>query len=87
MAKKDPQNRSLVIIRPTAVFGEENRGNVYNLLKQINSKNFIMIGNGKNKKSIAYVRNVADFIIFSTKLNSGIHIYNYIDKPDLTMNE
>ena len=85
--KKDPQNRSLVIIRPTAVFGEENRGNVYNLLKQINSKNFIMIGNGKNKKSIAYVRNVADFIIFSTKLNSGIHIYNYIDKPDLTMNE
>ena len=85
--KKDPENRSLVIIRPTAVFGEENRGNVFNLLKQINSKNFIMIGDGNNKKSIAYVRNVADFIIFAMKFNSGIHIYNYIDKPDLTMNE
>ncbi len=85
--KKDPENRSLVIIRPTAVFGEENRGNVFNLLKQINSKNFIMIGDGNNKKSIAYVRNVADFIIFAIKFNSGIHIYNYIDKPDLTMNE
>ena len=85
--KKDPENRSLVIIRPTAVFGEENRGNVFNLLKQIDSKNFIMIGDGNNKKSIAYVRNVADFIIFAMKFNSGIHIYNYIDKPDLTMNE
>ncbi len=85
--KKDPENRSLVIIRPTAVFGEENRGNVFNLFKQINSKNFIMIGDGNNKKSIAYVRNVADFIIFAIKFNSGIHIYNYIDKPDLTMNE
>ena len=28
-------NSSLIIIRPTVIFGEGNRGNVYNLLKQI----------------------------------------------------
>ena len=28
---EDPKNRMLVIIRPTVVFGEGNRGNVYNL--------------------------------------------------------
>ena len=29
---EDCENRSLVIVRPTVVFGEGNRGNVYNLL-------------------------------------------------------
>lgn len=32
---KAPQENSLTIIRPTVIFGERNRGNVYNLLKQI----------------------------------------------------
>ncbi|MEM4360079.1 MAG: NAD(P)-dependent oxidoreductase, partial [Candidatus Bilamarchaeaceae archaeon] len=59
--KKDPNRRTLVIIRPTVVFGEGNRGNVYNLLKQIASGRFIMVGNGKNIKSMAYVENVAAF--------------------------
>src|SRR3954454_25200947 len=41
---KDPQNRSLIIVRPTVVFGPNNKGNVYNLLKQISSGKFMMIG-------------------------------------------
>ena len=53
--EEDPTNRSLTIIRPTVIFGEGNRGNVYNLLKQIASKRFAMIGNGANIKSMAYV--------------------------------
>ncbi|MBN2286919.1 MAG: NAD-dependent epimerase/dehydratase family protein, partial [Tissierellales bacterium] len=55
---QDPQNRSLTIIRPTVIFGERNRGNVYNLLKQIASGKFLMIGKGLNYKSMAYVGNV-----------------------------
>ena len=57
-----PNERTLVIARPTVIFGEGNRGNVYNLLKQIASKKFVMFGNGKNKKSMAYVENVAAFL-------------------------
>tara|TARA_B100000989_G_scaffold143755_1_gene107131 strand:+ start:19707 stop:20699 length:993 start_codon:yes stop_codon:yes gene_type:complete len=83
---EDPENRTLVIIRPTVIFGEANRGNVYNLLKQIASKRFIMFGVGKNKKSMAYVENVAAFLEFSLSFKPGLHIYNYIDKPDLDMN-
>lgn len=30
-----PTERMLVIIRPTVIFGEQNRGNVYNLLRQL----------------------------------------------------
>jgi nucleoside-diphosphate-sugar epimerase len=84
--EKNPQNRTLVIIRPTVVFGEANRGNVYNLLKQIASGNFLMVGSGENKKSLAYVENVASFLKYSINLDCGIHIFNYIDKPDYTMN-
>jgi nucleoside-diphosphate-sugar epimerase len=83
---KDPEKRSLVIVRPTVVFGEQNRGNVYNLLKQIASKKFIMVGNGRNKKSMAYVENVASFLEFSLNFGPGIHLFNYVDKPDFDMN-
>lgn len=86
--QKDPQNRSLTIIRPTVIFGERNRGNVYNLLKQIASGKFLMIGKGVNYKSMAYVGNVAAFIQFQLqKTGTGYEVYNYIDKPDLNMNE
>ena len=84
---QNPTEKSVYIIRPTVIFGERNRGNVYNLLKQISSGKFIMVGNGNNKKSMAYVGNVAEFIkkcILNSK--KGIHIYNYTDGPNLTMN-
>jgi nucleoside-diphosphate-sugar epimerase len=84
---EDPDNRSLVIIRPTVVFGERNRGNVFNLFKQIASGKFLMVGNGENKKSMAYVENVAAFLSHVSNFKAGIYIYNYVDKPDFTMNE
>jgi nucleoside-diphosphate-sugar epimerase len=83
---EDPQNRTLVIIRPTVVFGERNRGNVFNLLRQIAFGKFVMVGDGLNRKSMAYVENVAAFLEYSLGFKSGVHIYNYIDKPDFTMN-
>lgn len=79
--------RTLVIIRPTVVFGEQNRGNVYNLLRQIASGRFVMVGSGENRKSLAYVENIAAFIEYSMSFKSGVHIYNFIDKPDFTMNQ
>jgi len=81
-----PEDRTLVIIRPTVVFGEQNRGNVYNLLRQIASGKFVMVGSGENRKSMAYVENVAAFIEYSMSFKPGVHIYNFIDKPDFTMN-
>jgi nucleoside-diphosphate-sugar epimerase len=83
---EDPQKRTLVIIRPTVVFGERNRGNVFNLLKQIASGKFVMVGDGLNQKSMAYVENVAAFLEYALDFKPGVHIYNYIDKPDFTMN-
>lgn len=84
---KAKDERTLVTIRPTVVFGERNRGNVYNLFKQIASGRFLMIGKGDNKKSMAYVENVAAFLQFATTFKAGRYVYNYVDKPDYTMDE
>lgn len=80
-------HNQLIIIRPTVIFGEGNRGNVYNLFKQIASGYFIMVGAGTNKKSMAYIGNVVAFLehCISTDIQYGL--YNYIDTPDLTMSE
>ena len=83
--QKDPKTRSLIIIRPTAVFGESNRGNVYNLINQIHNRRFVMIGKGENRKSLAYVENVAAFIEHSLSSVSGMHFFNYVDTPDFRM--
>jgi len=86
--QKNPDNKSLTIIRSTVAFGEKNQGNVHNLLRQIASGNFLMIGRGENRKSMAYVGNVVAFIKFCLDtIKPGFRVLNYIDKPDLTMNE
>jgi nucleoside-diphosphate-sugar epimerase len=77
---------SLTIIRPTVIFGEQNRGNVYNLLRQIAGSKFPMVGKGTNVKSMAYVENIAAFIEYNLNNPPGEHLFNYIDKPDFDMN-
>ena len=47
-----------------------------------------MVGKGNNKKSMAYVGNIVAFIKFLiTNKTEGYNVYNYIDKPDFTMND
>lgn len=84
---EDPNHRTLVIVRPTVVFGEKNRGNVYNLLRQICGKKFFMVGAGTNRKSMAYVENLVAFLEYSLNFQGGVHIFNYVDKPDFSMND
>lgn len=79
--------KSLIIVRPTVIFGEGNRGNVFNLLSQIASGKFLMVGKGENKKSMAYIGNIVAFIETCISTDQDYGVYNYADTPDLTMNE
>jgi GlcNAc-P-P-Und epimerase len=78
---------NLTIVRPCVVFGERNRGNVYNLLKQLNSGRFLMVGDGSNKKSMAYVGNIVSFLGKCLDFGPGVRCYNYADKPDMSTRE
>jgi nucleoside-diphosphate-sugar epimerase len=79
-------DNQLIIVRPTVIFGEGNRGNVYNLLKQIASGKFVMVGAGKNCKSMAYIGNVVAFLEKAIKTDRKYAVFNYVDTPDLDMN-
>ena len=69
------------------IFGEGNRGNVFNLLNQIASGKFLMVGKGENKKSMAYIGNVVAFLETCVETDQKYGVYNYVDTPDLTMND
>ncbi|MCI5060974.1 MAG: NAD-dependent epimerase/dehydratase family protein [Alphaproteobacteria bacterium] len=85
---EDNFDKTVTIVRPVVVFGEGNRGNVYTLINQVAGGRFIMIGNGQNKKSMAYVGNVVDFLKFCLDRPEGsLEIFNYADKPDFNMAE
>jgi nucleoside-diphosphate-sugar epimerase len=80
-------SNALLIVRPTVIFGEGNRGNVFNLLNQIASGKFVMIGKGENKKSIAYIQNVVAFLEKCITTEQKYGVFNYVDTPDMTMND
>lgn len=85
-ASGDPA-RSLAIVRPSVVFGENNRGNVYNLTRQIASGKFVFVGKGRNRKSMSYVGNIAVFLSRQLAAPAGVSLTNFADKPDLTTRE
>jgi nucleoside-diphosphate-sugar epimerase len=81
----DAGNR-LVIVRPTVIFGEGNRGNVFNLLQQIASGRFVMVGAGTNEKSMAYIGNITAFLTQCLDHDAPYTLSNYADTPNLDMN-
>jgi hypothetical protein len=46
-----------------------------------------MVGRGINKKSLGYIGNITSFLSTLLKYEPGQFVYNYADKPDLSMNE
>jgi nucleoside-diphosphate-sugar epimerase len=80
-------DHTLVTVRPVVIFGEGNKGNVYNLIKQIKSSKFLMVGLGENCKSMAYVGNIANFLASATEFGPGKHLFNFATKPDMTVRE
>jgi GlcNAc-P-P-Und epimerase len=77
--------RKVLIIRPALVFGANNKANMYNLIRQIDSGFYFHIGKADNIKSIAYVENLVQLTLkLADTMVAGVSIYNYADEPQLT---
>jgi nucleoside-diphosphate-sugar epimerase len=75
-AANDPA-RTAIIIRPTVIFGPNNKGNIYR-----------PIGEGHNIKSIACVENViASTVFLMNQDKRGLEVYNYADSPHMPYKE
>ncbi len=79
------KERSVLIIRPSVVYGERNVANMFRLIEQIKAGRYFHIGKGKNVKSIVYVKNLVEATLWLIdKMKFGVEIYNYADSPQLT---
>lgn len=77
-------DRALLLVRPTVVFGEGNRGNVFTLVEQLRRGRFVMVGRGDNRKSVAYVGNLVAFLRARLDAAPGTQLFIYADTPHHT---
>lgn len=73
------------ILRPAVVFGPHHFANMYSLVRQIETRRYLPVGDGRNVKSLAYVHNLVDAALhlLSTPPLERAETFNYVDKPDL----
>ncbi len=84
----DNAERSAVIFRPCLIFGEGNFANMYSLIRQVDRGRFFHFGPGETVKAVAYVGNIIRATArFIERMPPGVSVYNYVDKPDLTVDE
>jgi nucleoside-diphosphate-sugar epimerase len=81
--REDP-TRALTIVRPTIVYGEGHRGNLRRMIEQLRAGRFALLDGGRNRKSIAYVGNLVDFLASRVSMVPGAHCFNFADPPDPT---
>ena len=54
---------AVTILRPTALFGEYHKGSIYELVKSINKRRFVMFGSGENLTNFYYIRDFIEILI------------------------
>jgi len=53
----------ITVLRPTALFGENHLGSIYELVKAINNGRFVIFGHGKNRTNFYYIRDFIDVLM------------------------
>lgn len=79
--------RVLSIVRPTVVFGVGGEGTAGRFFRHVAGPGFEHVGEAGNRRSLAFVDNVAAFLAFVIDLPGQFHLYNYADQPDLSVAE
>jgi nucleoside-diphosphate-sugar epimerase len=73
---------ALTILRLGTVYGEGDRGNMARLIRAIDSRRFLRIGSGENRKNFIYKTDVARAILLAARnILPGPAIYNVASEP------
>lgn len=78
----EKNNIDLTIFRLTPVLGEKGIGNVPRLIRAIDKRRFLWVGDGKNKKSLIYVGDIADACrMILERKKPGTEVFNLSAQP------
>lgn len=80
-------DRRLAVVRPSVVFGPRNDGVGNWLIRHAVFPGFALAGRGTQRKSLAYVENLAAFLEFVRGRPERVQLFNYCDEPDLTVHD
>ena len=77
----------VVVVRPTTVYGPNDWGNVYKLIRWIDRGLPAIIGSGATRKSLVYSRNLADALLFLSNHGKSGEVYVVTDGGDVSMRD
>ncbi len=78
----------VVVLRPSLVFGEGDRGNMLSLIKQIQKEEYVHVSGGVTPKSLIYCQDLADAILLAeAKAPAGFNIYNVANPSPVSTKE
>jgi UDP-N-acetyl-alpha-D-quinovosamine dehydrogenase len=77
----------VIVVRPTTVYGPNDRGNIFKLIQWIDRGLPAIIGSGENRKSLVYSRNLADVLLFLSEHGKSGESYVITDGRDVSMKE
>lgn len=79
--------RRLVIVRPSVIFGPNDPGNVYRMIKSLKKGTFILPNGGNIIKAYGYVYGLIESMLFTMEKNESLIIYNYAESPLVPLKE
>ncbi len=85
--KNSNANRRLIIVRPSVIYGPNDPGNVYRMIKALKKGIFILPDGGKIVKAYGYIYGLVDSVIFTMGKKDPEIIYNYAEYPLMDLKE
>lgn len=55
----------VTVLRPTALFGENHQGSVFELVKAVKNKRFVIFGSGQNRTNFYYIKDFIEVLMWA----------------------